>query len=76
MPAMSRKTYSAVAEAIAAAKIGDTYDPELTDPVEMDGEQYGRFAACEELAERMADIFAADNPRFDRTRFRAATERN
>ena len=67
MPAMSRKTYIAVAEAIRDTRPA-THDP-------APGQWSGRQNACEELAERMADIFAADNPRFDRTRFRAATER-
>jgi len=56
--AMSKKDYVAVARAV---------DRNIED----EGNDDAYKASCR-LAERLADVFAADNPRFDRAKFLAA----
>lgn len=64
---MTRQTFKAMARAIREAR---NPDPEEIDS----GRRYGRDETCNEIAEQMARIFAADNPRFDRARFLEATQ--
>jgi len=60
---MSRKDYCAIAEAIRSTRA-------ITD----DG--HGQTLAVDIVAERIADVMAKDNPRFDRERFYRACGAN
>lgn len=65
---MTRKHFVAIAEAIQAERVeaspyGGSIDVPTADRVN---------EALDTVARRLADVFAADNPRFDRERFLAA----
>ena len=68
---MTRKTYETAARAIRDAR---PYRPE-TDPLRDDADT-GRDLACNGIAHNLAVMFAADNPRFDRVKFLAATRKD
>lgn len=59
---MTRKDYIALANAISVARLQAT-------TLQKDREISAVESACMHVAHRMADHFAADNPRFDRARF-------
>lgn len=59
---LTRKDFKAVAEIIAQRK------PSFT----TSREDIGKMTACRYLAIDLADYFAAQNPRFDRSRFMQA----
>lgn len=61
---MSKKHYIAVAAEISSMRMHNPVDPDVAE---------GWHAAVSSFAIRMADLFAADNPRFDRGRFLLAT---
>lgn len=56
---MTRKDYYALADAIATTRIDYEYNPDA-----LSGVSY--------VTRKIADVLAADNPRFDRARFFAA----
>lgn len=60
---MSKKDYQAIARVLKAVRTGATYD----------GESYA-VARCKNVETMLADMLAADNPRFDRARFLEACE--
>lgn len=60
---MTRKDYVAIAEAIAASKLGEYADLE-------EAQYYsGREDGVTVVARNIADVMQSDNPRFDRSRF-------
>jgi hypothetical protein len=62
---MTRKDYEAVAGVLARQrKIGESFDPIA---------RAQRDALLYVLTSTLADLFARDNPRFDRQKFYAAT---
>lgn len=61
---MTRKDYVKVAAVLADAATRETRDDRPDDP--------GRAPIVAELAHDLAELMAADNPRFDRARFLAA----
>lgn len=64
---MTRKDYVAVARALATTK------PEIS--VMLHGDSYEKVkTARQDIIDRIADVFAADNPRFNRKRFYSACE--
>ena len=60
--ALSRKTYVAVAEVIEGVREEATKN----------GGKCPAVLTCDEIARGLADYFAGDNPRFDRSRFLTA----
>jgi hypothetical protein len=70
---MTRKTFQAVADAIRDAR---PVEPESGDWSDADDYETGREVACITVAHTLAEIFAADNPRFDRDKFLTATRKD
>lgn len=60
---MSRKDYIAVAKAISDERRSSRMFPAYTD-----GQRLSATASIDSLADRLANVFAADNARFDRAR--------
>lgn len=58
---MTSKDYNALADVICVAH-------DASEDLERLGER-GLTRQCEQIAQRIADVCAADNPRFDRDRF-------
>ena len=65
---MTRKDYVAMAEVVKATTFGTFHHDEVTGQVKV----WNDDVRSAEFAGRVADVFAADNPRFDRGRFMAA----
>lgn len=61
---MSRKDYIAVAKAISDERQSSRMFPAYTDM-----QRLGATASLDSLADRIADVFAADNARFNRAQF-------
>ena len=67
---MTRKDYIAIADALnPIVRHGMSGDVENRDYAE------GHLAASSAIVHAIADVLAADNPRFDRQRFYDATEK-
>jgi hypothetical protein len=65
---MTRKHFIAVAAALKAEQ-DSIRESELTS-----ADKVQRIIAVEHVAERLADVFKADNPAFDEDRFYAASD--
>lgn len=63
---MTKKDYQAIARAIYAERVA--WEPSDA------SEQVHAYRALEEVTSALADVMAADNPRFDRARFVEACE--
>lgn len=73
---MSKKDYQAIARALHALRVDEQVDPDA-----LAADRGARLVDVEVLAiaadlaaEAIADVLAADNPRFDRARFIEACE--
>ena len=67
---MTRKISETAARAIRDAR-PDESDPDYQFPADSEVTH-----ACDSIARNLADIFAADNPRFDRAKFLDATRKD